>query len=771
MLTPQSGQCFGPILEEKRKSRWRRRLKWPLIVFGVLFVIVYVILPAIATPIIRNRLQKQLSSQLDADLQMGTVYYWFPYGVTVSDAVLVAKDQQGEAIRLLKIDKLKLALARLPFGDGPLVIQKLILIRPEIHLLDTDEGLVGRHSLVKSDAPSPAAEASQPPPATAQSTQPAPSTTPAIAKTERRKLSEMLELREVRIEDAQIVYEDRKSPQSVPAAWRHINIDMATTPAANPVYEFDFTASNGPLAEMRIAGTINVDELEVSLKQITAKLDLAAPTSESPVPASVQRMLLNNNVRGSFAVSGNAFMPLRKMEETTFDLQMTLKDGATRIGKIHSDRDPDDDTFDSINAKVHWSTEPLTEEQAFMDTAGEMRAAKAAAAVPPKDVGAKKKVPAVYMLLQEAEIFMGDNRLEMKNAALAFDRRLKQWEFRNVHGTLSLGENKGELPKPLRAAFEKPQFFGVVAMVLDGLGSMAKPKDGSRRPYQLHLKATCPQLIMSSRRLVASNVSCNMLMTPGLIQFVDENPQSRAISAAFYGGSLVGVGAIRTGSPAHFDFAGAIEKVDLRALGQDWSRTEATPSKASGRAFANLRLGWSNAHAGKSSLDLLTSDGTFEILDGEFYELPVLSQIAAAIPFNKDAGKVGQAAARFTIANQEIQFKPLAVSAPMLGLHGQGKISFDGQLDFKAVAAPLADWKNQLQKSKIPLLDSVGAELAGGIQKVLDSTTGKLLYQFKITGNRSKPVVTPEAVPILTEDGMNLLKNMINGTGRLLDSI
>src|SRR4051812_10160386 len=218
---------------ERRKSRWRRWLKWPLIAFGILLILVYVVLPAIVTPIIRNRLQKQLSVHLDADLQMGRVYYWFPYGVTVSDAVLVTHDQRGEALRLLKIDKLKLSLAHLPFGEGPLVIRKLILIRPEIHLLNSEEGLVGRHSIVKADGD---AEA------TASEDTATPATAPAQNSPRRPKLSEMLELRQVRIEDAQIIYEDLKSPQSVPAAWRHINIDMATTPQANPVYEFDFTA-------------------------------------------------------------------------------------------------------------------------------------------------------------------------------------------------------------------------------------------------------------------------------------------------------------------------------------------------------------------------------------------------------------------------------------------------------------------------------------------------------------------------------------------------
>ncbi|HEV8291395.1 MAG TPA: hypothetical protein VGP94_05710, partial [Tepidisphaeraceae bacterium] len=72
-----------------RKSRWLRRLKWPGIAVAVLLVLIYLVLPQIATPMIRSRLQKQISTQLNADLQMGGVYYWFPYGVTVSDAVLV----------------------------------------------------------------------------------------------------------------------------------------------------------------------------------------------------------------------------------------------------------------------------------------------------------------------------------------------------------------------------------------------------------------------------------------------------------------------------------------------------------------------------------------------------------------------------------------------------------------------------------------------------------------------------------------------------------
>ncbi|HEV8607372.1 MAG TPA: AsmA-like C-terminal region-containing protein [Tepidisphaeraceae bacterium] len=728
-----------------------RRLRWAGVAIGVLGVVVYVILPLIVTPMIRARLQKQISTQLNAELKMGSVSYWFPYGVTVVDAVLVAKDQQGEAVELLRIPRLKLALARLPFHEGPLVIRKLILEKPAIHLIDSEQGIVGRRSLVKADA----------------------SATQPTIPDRWQKLSEMFELRRVTIKDAQIIYEDRESPETVPAAWRNIDIDLTTTPAANPLYQFNFTAINGTLAELHAAGSFNVDSLELVVAQITSKLNLKAGQKESPIPANLQRLLLDNNMSGNFAIAGTARAPLRKMEEAAFDVHVSLSDGAARIARWQSEKDTDQTTFDRIVGKFHCSSEPLTEDQGLMATAGDLRAAVTRPGTRPTTAVAKnRKMPAAYLLVEEAEIVMGDNLLRVTNAAAAYDRRLREWQIKQARGTLTLGKHKEELPKPIRAATEKPQFFGVVDITLDGQGSMIKPRGaGARRPFQINLKVRCPELMMTPRRLVATNVSCNMLITPGLVQFVDEDPQHRAISANLYGGSLIGHGAIRTGKPTHYDMAGSITDVDLRAFARDWTRNEEKLSKLSGRAFATVQLSGATSHGGHRALDLITGEGVFEILDGEFYELPILSDIASAISVSKGAAEVGQAAGRFKVEHREIEFKRIAVAAPVLGVQGAGKATFDGELDFKLVAAPLADWKKQLQKSNIPLLDSVGAELFGGIQKLLNTATGKLLYQFKISGTATKPSITPEAVPILTEDGMKLLKDMLKGTGRLLDQM
>src|SRR5262249_38308664 len=134
-----------------------------------------------------------------------------------------------------------------------------------------------------------------------------------------------------------------------------------------------------------------------------------------------------------------------------------------------------------------------------------------------------------------------------------------------------------------------------------------------------------------------------------------------------------------------------------------------------------------------------------------------------------EIGNVGQAAGVVSIDRRIVEFKKLIVYPPALGIQGSGRTDFDGNLDFQAVAAPLADWKRQLQKTKIPLVGDIGAEVAGAIQKSLDTTTGKLLYQFRITGTTTKPVVKTEPAPIITKDLAGFVSRMLKGPEQLLE--
>jgi hypothetical protein len=739
---------------EPKKRRWGSRLKWPAVVVGVLLVGVYVILPLIATPIIRDRLQKMISTQLNAELRMESVHYVFPYGVRVRDAVLVGKDESGQGVELLRIPKLRLALAKLPFGEGPLVIRKLELERPSVRLIDTAAGIVGSKTLVKKEGVGELVMAGSAPGGGGDE------------KTKQwAKLSEMFELKKFVIEEGQVIYEDRQEAQTVPAVWRGININLDTTPAANPLYQFEFRAANEPLAELRVSGTFNVDELELVAEKITSRFKLERGNKESPLPSRLQTFLARHEVGGDFEVSGKLFAPLRRMEEAGFDVNVVLKEGSARIGRWQGEKDEDQSTLDRIVGKFRLASEPLTEEQRLLATA-------ALGATQPAAQTKLKKVGAMYMVAEGAEIAMGDSVLSVKSAALAYDRGLGEWQVKDARGILRLGKQKEELPGPLRAATEKPQFFGDVELVMEGRGSLKElEEEGAKRWFQINLVALCPQLTMTPRKLVWNDVVVNMRITPGLVQFVGDEQGRPGIGANLYGGKMMGHGAIQTGSPTRYDFAGAIVNADLRSFARDWTKSEEKLSRLNGRAFVTLEIGGASGHEGKTGLDLLTASGTAEILDGEFYELPILEEIAAVVTMNKDGGKVGQAAAKLSMANRVIEFKRVAVAAPILGVHGEGKADFEGRIDFRAVAAPLADWKQQLQRTKIPLLDSVGAELVGGVQKILDKTSGKLLYQLRIGGMAKKPAVTVEPTPILTEDGARLLKEMLKGGGRLLDKL
>src|SRR5690606_9482627 len=135
--------------------------------------------------------------------------------------------------------RLDLALAKLPFGDGPLVIRRLILTDPAIHLIRTPQGLIGQHALVKDEAPAP-------PPA-------------AEAEAPRYLLSQMFELRLVRIGGGRVVYEDRTAAGSVPAVWRNIDVRLETDPTSNPLYRFAFAAGARPAADLVASGTFHID--------------------------------------------------------------------------------------------------------------------------------------------------------------------------------------------------------------------------------------------------------------------------------------------------------------------------------------------------------------------------------------------------------------------------------------------------------------------------------------------------------------------------------
>ena len=721
MTDPSSNPPPNPQMKPRRR-RW---LKWTLLTLASVVAALYLLVPLIAAPILRSKLESMVDSQLNARLDMRRVIYVFPYGLRVSDAKLITPAPDGTDLQLLHIPSLEISLAKLPFGEGPLLIRKLYLHDPAIHLIHTDAGLVGRQTLAKPDVPK---NESQPP----------------------RKLSDMFQLRHVRITRGQVLYEDRANPAAVPVAWKDININLTTRPTTNPLYEFQLLVANKLLANADVAGTFDIDALNLTVERMRVTMQHDPGATESPAPIPLQRFLADNNLHGLLSIDGRAALPVRDPAAATFDATIKLTNDASTSPT-------------SPALTVRCSTSPLHPEQ--IANATTTRPTSAPATTP------SRPAPALYFLAQDGRQTYGENTLLLHNASVVLNWDAGRYDLHALRARLTLGQDKRPLPKFLRAAFEGPEFLGTIDFTATGRGPLGS-KSAAPRAYRFDIHATSPRLTATSRRLLFTDVTCDFAVTPGLVEFIRDDDHE-GIRAGVYGGTLAARGRIGTRKPVGYEFLGTAHGVDLKQLAAAWARENEQPPKLTGTAAFNLRFSGSASHEGKRGSELFIGDGDVEIINGDFYEFPVLADIVAAVAPSRDAATVGQAAGVFDIADRRIRFSKAAVSAPLLGLQGSGDATFDGALNFRVVAAPLSDWRKQLQKSRIPILGDIGADLLGGIQKLLNTASGKLLYHFKIEGTTSHPKVMAEPVPLLTEDALKLFVEMLRGKkeDRLLERI
>jgi hypothetical protein len=164
------------------------------------------------------------------------------------------------------------------------------------------------------------------------------------------------------------------------------------------------------------------------------------------------------------------------------------------------------------------------------------------------------------------------------------------------------------------------------------------------------------------------------------------------------------------------------------------------------------------------------------VFDGEFFELPVLGPITKIISGDqrRDLGTVGEAAVLFDVQGRGVRIRDAAVSAPLLGVQGDGEITLDGKLDLNVCAAPLANWRDKLKDTKIPLVSDVTAELVGTVQRLLNSATRGLLYEFRVGGNVKDPKIEVVPAPALNEARAVVFGRMLGEKSKdkpLIDSL
>ena len=281
----------------KSSRRWRRfffRIALALIVLGVGV--------AIAAPraigwIIGSQLKSQLALNLNARLEFSQVIYQFPYSVHIDKARLIIPSTTGGKKSTVDIAQLHLTLAKLPTGPGAVVVQKLLIDNPVVHL-----------SAAGPLAPS--ASPANPP-----------STPP-------RKLSDIFQLQRVSIRNGQFEYDFNQTGQNLPKmVWGHLDASMTTTASAPGIYKFAVAIADLPVVKVSSSGSFDIDTLQLNVDKINLALQCDPNNPSQQIPPKVLAIIQQYQLAGQLTMHGSARIPMKSPARLWCNTMLTLKDG------------------------------------------------------------------------------------------------------------------------------------------------------------------------------------------------------------------------------------------------------------------------------------------------------------------------------------------------------------------------------------------------------------------------------------------------------------
>lgn len=370
----------------------------------------------------------------------------------------------------------------------------------------------------------------------------------------------------------------------------------------------------------------------------------------------------------------------------------------------------------------------------------------------------------------------GSDRLFLATARVPLDELPEKVRFQEIAGSVDFAGHDEPYPLPLRTIFDNLHPKGT----LHAAGAVTvRPKSAAKTEYALDLSTDHAAIAPEPKRLPFTDLHCDLKLR-GVSNGDCVTDVVDARATAFTGtvtakGQLVSSVIAPGRRLLTYRGTGHVAEVNVEQLAAAWSPTGHAPAKASGKLYLDAQFaGTGKAPDGKTALDALRAAGEFEILEGNFWQIPVIADVTKSTNPKLDPATVGQAAAMFQLADRKLELTNAAISAPVLGLQGNGRINLaDDSLDLRVIAAPLADWRDKLKSTNVPIVSDALGAAAGGIQKLLNTATRTLLYEFRITGTISKPTLTTVPAPILTDGSARLFGSMLSPgkDDRLLDHL
>jgi hypothetical protein len=813
----------------------------------------WLLAPRLAAPYVQRKLQAMIASKVDAELRIGSLAYLPPFGVSVRDARLVAHDRTrgGQELDVLKVAKLELRLAKLPFGKGPLVIQRVKIRDPELHLVFTDEGLLGKVTFARPR------ESPPPPPPTEP--QPIPPQT---------KLSDMFELRHLEMSGGKVIVEDRRRSGAVPMVWADLSLNTETSQRSKSGYRFELKGNHTGVATLTAAGAFDLDEPRLTAERfaLSVATDPAQPTSS--LPANVQDVIRRFQIAGKAGISGHADVPIGDWHGATFDVRAEVSDASAKLAKLNA-------TLEHLVSVVHCrSVQP----------------------------DKRARPTGVQIIVEKFDARGGPSRVSLYGQPLlTFDRPRDQWSLKGLDATVDFGDGTAQTPLKLagridlrgdgsgpiskpatKTRFESAEYHATIRpnafrvqppkwpLALENVGSgnteieihpgIVVVKNLSGRYGQDEMFVRRARMPLPARlgdlknsvaieeivgrinfkrpnvpypgkfgKLIASLQPAGLFeigggsfwrinrVPPGpdgtlpvhprksdwyvsistdggSLRFAKaanltlENIRGDATSSpmlvnvtrcesSVLGGSATATGKILPKKPFTIENGRvAIRDLDLAQLAR-MLRPDKPSETLVGRGYLNATFAGSTLKEAQLKPDLaLTGRGEFEVIQGDFWTLPVLGDIATAAATDKgrrpgttsgpanSLGTAGEAAGTFRLESGKVVFDNAAVSSPALGLIGSGTVGFaeDKSLDLRVVAAPLGDWRDRIKQTKIPIVSDVVGEVVGGLQRLVNTATSTLLYEFRVSGTLKQVKIDTIPAPVLTEPAALLFDRMLD---------
>jgi hypothetical protein len=847
--------------------RPRRTKYWALGTVALLFLLVYFVAPRIIAPFLRERLQQMVSKHLNAQLKMERLSYHFPYGLNAHNVALVAWDANGRPIDLLRVKELDLHLAKLPWGDGPLVIKRIIIKEPSAHFILTENGLLGTRNLVKPPSAEDKAEAAA---------------EAASGKPKKEKPSDYFRLRRFEIHDGQIVFEDRRQRSNrPPLIWKNLTVEMDTEPTSGSLYSYDLSARNAPLAVAHARGKVDVDTAKLDIERFVFGLKVDKDKRQEQLPPSWQEILARYEVAGSLSFSGRATVPLKEPGRTEYKAMLDLPSGSARLSQGTG-------RIDRLALKLRLASEDKDAAAAEVSRPVVMsdNAVAATQAATTRDTlaqsAAHAKQPPTTINLDLLEIGTHDTLLHIEKGEATIDPDSDQWRVKNLLCQLEIGKDRSGLPTRIEQALAKIDLSGKMRMTATAAGPI-RPAPGTRmmdqvdyqviayprelvarpmnwpasftgvsgtvrankdvitvenveaqyhgdkffltaariplahiaqefrmqemsgsvqltgtvedygRPFEFIARELRPSgtwyalgafarkygklppgtrpdfrfdirtdeggAVISKNKIPLTNVKAEITSSTNLVDI-------KRLEVNALGGTGTAEGQVTPGKGKEVAYVGQVwlRDINLKSLGELISIHKGNkPSRLSGKGNANARVQGSGADEHHTAADNFEATGRFEVLEGDFWSLPTLDEIAKGANVASNALTVGQAAGHFHVHDQKVELTDAALSSPVLGVQGSGSVMFDGRLNLRVVAAPLADWKDQMKRTRIPLLSDIAGEVLGGLQKMVNTATKTLLYEFRVTGSVRQPKIDTVPAPVLTEGLAKMFGKMMRG--------